>query len=139
MYLSPLLALISPSTSQITNREYHQCHPLPIRAVSNTICIERCPPSLFVPLALVLDPASPLVLPSGVSTIVIGAYTSESDRDTIGEYHQTNLHDTIECRAAKQAGVVKQSKQEVKAAQAKKRNEWLGGVCGTCLCLGSIV
>ncbi|KAG9954264.1 hypothetical protein KCU85_g637, partial [Aureobasidium melanogenum] len=44
------------------------------------------------------------------------------------EYHQTNLHDTIECRAAKQAGVVKQSKQEVKAAQAKKRNEWLGGI-----------
>ncbi|KAG9525067.1 hypothetical protein KCV07_g1388, partial [Aureobasidium melanogenum] len=33
-----------------------------------------------------------------------------------------------ECRAAKQAGIVKQSKQEVKAAKAKKRNEWIGGL-----------
>ncbi|KAG9591524.1 hypothetical protein KCU77_g7581, partial [Aureobasidium melanogenum] len=42
-------------------------------------------------------------------------------------YYRVTAHDTIECRAAKQAGVVKQSKQEVKAAKAKKRNKWIRG------------
>lgn len=76
--------------------------------------IGECLPSQFVPLALALAPVLALeslpVLPSGVSTIAMGACASESDRDSTGDYHQTNTHDTIECNATKKAGVVKQSK-----------------------------
>ncbi|KAG9567797.1 hypothetical protein KCU71_g7304, partial [Aureobasidium melanogenum] len=43
-------------------------------------------------------------------------------------YHRVTTHDTIECRAAAKAGVVKPSKADIKAAKTKKQNEWLRGL-----------